>query len=264
MGAAIGRRLAAAGHDLVLWNRTADRAREVGVGRVAESIEDAVAGAEIVLSILYDAAAVLEVFSHLRPQGQVFVEMSTAGPDAEEQVAERLEAAGSQLLTAPIIGSVPAIEQGGALILVGGERSAFEKSRPVLEAFGEPEHVGSRREAAQLKLVANSMLAACSVAAAELLAAGEREGLEMKTVFRLLSRVVPSLQVRARSLLERDHSEPTFELRAIVKDLDLALGVGHPAGAAMPVTAHARELYSLAAPKHSREEMTAVIEIFPA
>jgi 3-hydroxyisobutyrate dehydrogenase-like beta-hydroxyacid dehydrogenase len=230
---------------------------------VVESVEEAIAGAEIVLSILFDAAAVLEVYRHLRPQGQLFVDMSTAGPDAEEQVAERLEAAGSQLLTAPIVGSVPAIEQGSALILVGGERAAFEKARPVLEAFGQPEHLGGRREAAQLKLLANAMLAACSVAAAELLAAGEREGLDPKAIFRLLNRVVPNLQVRARSLLERDHSEPTFEVRAIVKDLDLALGVGHPAGAAMPVTAQARELYGLAVPEHGREEMTAVIEICP-
>src|SRR3989442_6120361 len=112
MGAAMARRLAAAGHDLVLWNRTPERARELGVGRVAGSVEEAVAGAEIVLSILYDAGAVLEVLGRVRTQGQLFVEMSTAGPDAEEQLAELLERAGSRLLTAPILGSVPAIEQG--------------------------------------------------------------------------------------------------------------------------------------------------------
>jgi 3-hydroxyisobutyrate dehydrogenase-like beta-hydroxyacid dehydrogenase len=262
MGAAIARRLAAAGHDLVLWNRTPERARAVGVGRVAESVEDAIHGADIVLSILYDAGAVAEVYSRVRPQGQLFVEMSTAGPDIEEQLAERLEAAGSHLLTAPILGSVPAIEQGSAVILAGGEEGDLERARTVLQAFGKPEYVGSRREASQLKLLNNAMLAACSVAAAELLATAEREGLDPTTVFRLLNRMVPSLQVRARSLLERDHSEPTFELDAILKDLDLALAVGHAAGAAMPVAAQARELYRLAVPEHGRDEMTAVIELF--
>jgi len=262
MGAAIARRLAAAGHDLVLWNRTPERARELGVGRVAGSVEEAVAGAEIVMSIVYDARAVLEVLGPVRPEGQLFVEMSTAGSDVEEQLAERLEREGSRLLTAPILGSVPAIEQGGALILAGGDPEAFEMARPVQDAFGQPEYVGSRRAAASLKLLNNAMLGVVNLAAAELLAAGEREGLDSRTLFRLLTRMVPYLQARSRSLLDRDHSAPMFDLDAIVKDLDLALGAGHAGGAAMPVAAQARELYGLAADQHGREEMTAVIELF--
>ena len=74
--------------------------------------------------------------------------------------------------------------------------------------------------------------------------------------------MVPYLQARSRSLLDRDHSSPMFDLDAIVKDFDLALGAGHAAGAAMPVAAHARELYGLVADQHGREEMTAVIELF--
>ena len=262
MGAAIARRLAAAGHDLVLWNRTPERAREVGVGRVAGSVEEAVAGAEVVLSIVYDARAVLEVLGRVRPEGQLFVDMSTAGPEVEEQLAERLEREGSRLLTAPILGSVPAIEQGSALILVGGDAEALEKARPVLETFGQPEYVGSRSAAAQLKLLNNAMLGIVNLAAAELLAAGARAGLDTRTLFRLLSRMVPYLQARSRSLLERDHSSPMFDLNAIVKDFDLALAAGHAAGAAMPVAAQARELYGLVADQHGREEMTAVIELF--
>jgi 3-hydroxyisobutyrate dehydrogenase-like beta-hydroxyacid dehydrogenase len=264
MGAAVARRLGDAGHELVLWNRTPERAREVGVGRLAGSPADAAAAAEVVLSILYDAAAVRSVLGGLDPRGQLFVEMSTAGPGVEDELAGKLEARGSQLLTAPILGTIPAVEQGSALVLVGGDREAFERARPVLEAFAQVEHVGSRRAAAGLKLLANAMLAAGSLAAAELLAAGDREGLERQTLFRLLSRTMPALQVRTRSYLDRDHSEPLFELNAILKDLDLALHEGHAAGAAMPVSAQARELYGLAAPEHGQDEMTAVIELFSA
>jgi 3-hydroxyisobutyrate dehydrogenase len=262
MGAAIARRLAAAGHELVLWNRTPDRAREVGVGRVADSVEEAAADAEIVLSILYDAGAVLDVLGRIRPQGQLFVDMSTAGPDAAEELAERLERAGSRLLVAPIMGSVPAIEQGSALILGGGDQDAFETARPVLESLGQVEYAGTRRAAAALKLLNNAMLAAVSLAAAELLAAGQREGLDTRSLFRLLTRMVPYLEARSRSYLDRDHTSTLFEVGAIVKDLDLALEAAHAAGAAMPVSGQARELYGLVAGEHGHDEITAVIELF--
>src|SRR6266571_3457371 len=150
MGAPIARRLAAAGFDVTLWNRTQERALRLGVGRVEAEPFAAAAGAEVVLSILTDAQAVREVYARLEPaEGQVFVEMSTAGPEILEELAQRFV----HLLAAPIVGSVPAIEQGAAVILVGGDRSDLERAQPVLASFGEPRYVGSRREAAGLKLL---------------------------------------------------------------------------------------------------------------
>jgi 3-hydroxyisobutyrate dehydrogenase-like beta-hydroxyacid dehydrogenase len=263
MGAAIARRLQAAGHDLTLWNRTADRARAVGAGRVAADLGDAVAEAEVVLSILFDPDSVRETYLRLEPRrGQVYVDSTTAGPEVHEELAPRLEAAGASLLAAPILGSIPAIEEGGALILVGGEAAAFEKAGPVLEAFGKPEYVGSRREAAGLKLLNNAMLGVTTAAAAELLATASREGLDLEAAFRLLSRSVPYLTARRRGFLERDHSRPNFDVGGMVKDLDLALGLGHGAGAAMPTVAQVRELFGLAAPEHGGHEITSVIEVF--
>ena len=260
MGASIASRLAAAGFDLVLWNRTQERARGLGVGRVEGDPAKAVAGAEAVLSILTDARAVREVYSQLEPaDGQVFVEMSTAGPEILEELAERFE----HLVAAPIVGSVPAIEQGTALILAGGEEPDVEKAKPVLAAFGQPSHVGTRREAATLKLLNNAMLAAVSLAAAELLVAAEHAGLQRQAAFGLLQRTVPYLEARRRSYVDRQHSPARFFLRDIVKDLDLGLGVFHAGGASTPLLALAREIYASALPAHGEEELSAVIERFP-
>ncbi|HZV48336.1 MAG TPA: NAD(P)-dependent oxidoreductase [Candidatus Dormibacteraeota bacterium] len=261
MGTAIARKVAAAGYPLRLWNRTPERARAVGVGEVAATPREAVAGAGVVLSVLYDPASVRQVYASLAGSpGQVFVEMSTVGPEVAEELAPRLAEGGAELLAAPILGTTTAIEQGGALVLVGGEAGAFERAREVLAAFAQPEHVGGRRDAAGLKLVANAMLGGGSLLAAELLSLAVRAGLNREDAFRLLARIMPALQVRRRSYLERVHEPPMFTLDGLVKDLTLALDLGRASRAPLPVTALARELYAEAALDHGHREMSAVIE----
>jgi 3-hydroxyisobutyrate dehydrogenase-like beta-hydroxyacid dehydrogenase len=261
MGSVIARRLAAAGFGLRVWNRTAERARALGVGAVAETPTEATRGADVVLSILFGPDSVRAVYAQLEPAaGQVFCEMTTGGPEVVEELAPRIEAAGAELLAAPIVGSIPALEKGTALVLVGGSDSAFERVRSVLGAFGQPRHVGDRRQAEGLKLINNAMLGGSSLLAAELLAAASRAGLDRDVVFELLCRTMPYLEVRRRGYLDRAHQPPWFELRGMVKDLSLALQLGHRAGASMPAVALARELYQEAAQQHGHEEMTAVIE----
>ncbi len=263
MGAAIARRLAAAGFELVLWNRTRERAEAVGLGTVATTAAEAAAAVEVVLSILFGPEAAREVYGSLHPQpGQVFVEMSTAGPDVLDELAGRLSQAGADLLAAPIVGTTLVIEQSAAMILVGGDLAAFERVRPILQAFGRPEHVGDRRQAAILKLINNAMFGTASLLAAELMAAATRAGVDPEAAFRILSRTMPYLEARRRGYLQHSHENPMFELAGMVKDLELAQDLGHRAGAAVPVVSLARELYALAEPEHGREEMTAVIEIY--
>ncbi|HLH69233.1 MAG TPA: NAD(P)-dependent oxidoreductase [Candidatus Dormibacteraeota bacterium] len=265
MGTVIARKVAEAGFPLRLWNRTLERARAIGVGEVAATPAEAVRGSEVVLSILYDPASVREVYASLTGSpGQVFVEMSTAGAEVVEELARRLGEAGAQVLAAPILGTTTAIEQGSAIVLVGGERSAFERAREVLDTFGQPEHVGGRGEAAGLKLVANAMLGGCSLLAAELLSLAARAGLDREKAFRALCRIMPMLQVRRRSYLERVHEPPMFTLDGLVKDLTLALDLGRAAGAPLPVLALVRELCAEAALDHGRREMSAVIERYHA
>ena len=263
MGAAIARRVAGAGHELTLWNRTRRRAEAVGVGRVAATPEEAVRGQEVVLSILFGPESVHQTYRRLTPEaGQVYCEMSTAGPEVPDQIAPLIEGHGAALLNCPILGSIPAIENGSAVMLVGGDEGAAEKARPVLEAFSAPQSGGSRGEAAALKLINNAMLGVTSAAAAELLNAGRRQGLDPDRVFERLSGFVPYLNARKRGFLGRDHSNPSFLVGGMRKDLDLALHAAHASGAALPVTAAAGELFTLAEPGHADDEMTAVIEVF--
>ena len=139
--------------------------------------------------------------------------------------------------------------------------NAFVK--PVLAALGEPQHVGSRREAAGLKLLNNAMLALWSAGAAELMVAAGHAGLEREAAFGLLQRQIPYLQARKPSYTEGRHTPAMFFLRDMVKDLDLALDLFHSAGASMPGLGLTRELYAAAVPEHGEAELSAVIERFP-
>lgn len=263
MGTAIARRVAGAGHELTLWNRTRSRAEAVGVRTVVDTPEAAVRGRDVVVSILFGPDSVRDTYARLTPEGgQVYCEMSTAGPELPGEIAPLVEDRGASLLTCPILGSVPAVEDGSATLLVGGDPRAAEKARPVLEAFSRPQPAGSRRDAAALKLIANAMFGVTSAATAELLCAARRLGLDPDLVFERLSGLVPYLRARRRGFVGRDHADPMFLVGGIRKDLDLARDAAHAAGAALPVTAAAGELFALAEAAHADEEITAVIEVF--
>jgi 3-hydroxyisobutyrate dehydrogenase len=259
MGAAIARRLAAAGVDLTLWNRTPARARAVAVGRVLDDPREAAAEAEVVLSILTDAEAVRSVYGRLEPRPEaVYVDLSTAGYDVLEELRGRFE----HLLAAPVLGSPQAFEQGRPVLLVGGAEADLERARPVLEAFGEPRLVGDYRTALGLKLVNNAMLGMVSAVAGELQVAGEAAGLDPEAVFALLQRMVPYLAVRKPSYTDRDHRLRFFYLRDMVKDLDLALAQFHEGGAGTPLLALTRELFAGQVADHGDDELSAIVEAF--
>ena len=129
MGGAIARRLAASRFDLAVWDRTTAKAQALNVGRVAPTPAEAIRDADIVISSLTNAAAVREVY--LGPQGafetpagmeNLFVEMSTAGPESIEELSREARTRGLRLLEAPVLGSVPAVESGTLLCSLGARR----------------------------------------------------------------------------------------------------------------------------------------------
>ena len=183
MGSALARRLAGMGAELTLWDRTADRATALALGRVAASPAEAARGAEFVISSLTGPEAVRETYlgrdgALAGAHGQLYIEMSTAGPDVEAELGTTIAATGSHLVDATIVGAPPIVERGEAAILIGGESADVERVRPILEHLGTVRHVGRPGNGARLKLVANSMLALVTAGAAELQHAGESAGLD--------------------------------------------------------------------------------------
>lgn len=137
MGSAIAHRLLDTGHRVTVWNRTADRTAPLVAAGARASPTPAVPEAEVVITMLTDAAAVREVVAaaELRP-GRVLVEMSTIGPAA---VRELRVPDGVGLVDAPVLGSVAAAWSGQLTVLAGGD---VERARPVLESLGSVRHCG--------------------------------------------------------------------------------------------------------------------------
>jgi len=267
MGGAMARRLASAGHDLTLWNRTRSRAEALGVGEVAATPTEAASHADVVISILTDANAVRAAY--LGADGaakvakrQVFVEMSTAGPDIAKELAPLIEKAGAQFVEAPVLGSLGAVESGTLVIFAAGREAAIEGALPVLKDLGEVRRVGDIGSAASLKLVANSMLAGVSALAAELQAAGTGAGLNPEDVFWVLSRIAPVLNARKGGFVEHRYEPVNFALRDAVKDLGLALDLYERAGATTPITKTTKELYERAAKTASHLDMSAIATLY--
>ena len=267
MGSALARRLAEVGFELTLWDRTADRAKAVGLGRVAASPAEAVEDAEFVISSLTGAEALRATYLGLNgalegAHGQLFLEMSTAGPEFEAELAPSVASTGSFLIDATIVGAPPIVELGEAVILVGGDATHVERAQPVLAHLGTVRHVGPSGNGARLKLIANSMLAQITAGAAELQNAGESVGLDPEDVFWLLARFAPSLETRRPAYVGNELQPTMFALHDLRKDLDLALGVFHSEDAPAPMTALARELVSQALAEFSDNDIGAMVRLY--
>lgn len=257
MGAAAARRLAHVGFDLHLWNRTREKAEAVGVGEVFDTPEDAVADADVAVTILTGPPAVSAVYARLDPRGErVYLEMSTAGPEVPEELGRRFH----RLVAAPVIAPPPVLEQGRALFLVGGPPEAIEQGRPVLDALGEARIVGTYRRAAAMKLLNNTMLAITAAAGAELVEAGVRTGLTAEEAFEWVKRHAPYLETRKSGYLGGPYEPVTFALKDMLKDVDLGLALFDGPDFPMPITDAVRQAYAEVVDEVGDFELTAVRE----
>src|SRR6202521_2397329 len=267
MGGAIARRLNAEGHQLTLWNRTRKRAEALGVGRVADSPAEAVEHAAVVISILTDADAIRAAYlgqgGAVKAAGnQVFIEMSTAGPDVVKELQPAIERAGAKFVECPVLGSISAMETGKGLLFAAGDDAALERARPVLEALGEVRRIKDPESAAKLKLIANTVLTGLSALAAEVMAAGAAAGVDTEDVFWVLTRFAPALGARRAGYVEHQYEPVTFALRDAVKDLRLASELFDRAGAATPLTAKTKELFEKASESAGDLDLSAISTLY--
>ncbi|HST72408.1 NAD(P)-dependent oxidoreductase [Kocuria sp.] len=270
MGAAMARSLARAGHAVRAWNRTRDKAAplaEDGV-HVAETPAEAVSGADVVLTMLHDGAAVAEVMDRaaaaLRP-GAAWVQSTTVGVGSVEELAGLARGHGLVFFDAPVLGTRQPAEAGRLTVLAAGPGEHRPAVAPVLDAVGSRTvwtgEDGGAGSATRLKLVANSWVIAVTGAAGEVLALAQALDVDPQDFFDAIAGGpldMGYLHAKAALVLEDRLSPADFAVETAAKDARLIVEAGREHGVRLDVAAAGAERLARAAARgHGREDMAA-------
>jgi len=253
MGEPMARRLCQAGHHVCVWNRDrrkAERLLDHGA-RVAASPAEAVAGAELVVTLLTDGAAVADVLfgqgaaAGMAPDA-LLVDMSSIMPSQAREQAARLQAMGLRHLDAPVSGGTVGAEQGTLAIMAGGEQADFERAAPLFSVLGRATRVGPHG-AGQLAKLANQMIVGITIGAvAEALLLCQQGGADPARVREAISGGFADsriLQVHGERMVGRDFAK-RGSMQVQLKDMRNALATAAELGFDAPVTGLFEQLYA--------------------
>jgi 3-hydroxyisobutyrate dehydrogenase-like beta-hydroxyacid dehydrogenase len=257
MGGGIARRLLDAGHELVGWNRTKEKATaliEAGMGW-CDTPREAADRADVVFSMVTNVAALQAVtdgpdglLAGLVP-GNVYVDMSTVSPSASRELAKRVRETGAEMLDAPVSGSVATLEQGKLSVMVGGDATTFERVEPILRDIGPTvTRVGDNGQAVLMKIAHNLSLAVQMLAFSEGVLLAEKGGIERATAVEVLTSSAiasPMVKYRGPFVLEQP-DEAWFDVNMMQKDMLYALEAGRELDVPLPTTAVANEYLTAA------------------
>jgi len=257
MGRAMAERLMESGHEVLVWNRTAEKAAPLvqAGAKEAESPAELARAAETVVTTLTDAAALDGVFGGstgllARASGKLFIEMSTVQPETQIALAERVRNVGGAYVECAVSGSVGPARQGKLVGLAGGEEEDLGRARPILENLCRRiEHVGPVGAGASVKLAVNLPLAVYFQALGEAYSLCRHLGRDPAWLVDLMSDTSggPNL-LKARGpaiaqALAGGDPAPAFGVDAIVKDMRTMLAEAAARGVTLPLTEAALGIY---------------------
>jgi 3-hydroxyisobutyrate dehydrogenase-like beta-hydroxyacid dehydrogenase len=246
MGSAMGGRVAAAGHDLVVFNRTRSRAEDLAgqaSTRVVDSAREAAEFAEVCLVSLADDPAVTATYlddngliAGLQPRA-VVCDASTVAPATVRGLNPLVAQKDAILLDTPVSGSVSTVESGTLTVMVGGDQDGLDRARPVLETFAKSIfYLGDIGAGATMKLVVNSLVHSLNVAVSEALVLAEKAGLDRETaydIFEAGAAGAPYVKYKREAFLRPGEVPVAFSLDLVAKDQELIHDLAAQVGARM-------------------------------
>ncbi|MDR8411046.1 NAD(P)-dependent oxidoreductase [Nonomuraea sp. 3-1Str] len=270
MGAAMARNLARAGHRVRVWNRTRAKAEPLAAdgAYVAGTPADAVEGADVVVTVLYDGAATLDAMRQAAPSlrpGAAWAQSTTAGIEALGELSAFAREHGLVFFDAPVLGTRQPAEAGQLVVLAAGPAGSRDAVAPVFDAVGSRTvwtgEDGAEASATRLKLVINSWVLTVTHGTAEALALAKGLGVDPQG---LLDAVeggpldMGYLRAKAALILGGDLSSPSFAVATAEKDARLIVQAGEGAGVRLDVAAAGAERFRRAgAQGHGGDDMAA-------
>ena len=248
MGRPMARNLMEAGYDLVLYNRTREKAEELASGgaQVAASPSEVAEKSGVVITMLPDSPDVRGVVAGENgllegiSEGALLVDMSTISPVVTEELAEKVIECGASMLDAPVSGGDVGAIEGTLSIMVGGSEEDFERAKPLFDVMGSTVTHAGPTGAGQVTKAANQIVVALTIeAVSEALVLGSKGGVAPEKILDVLSGGLAgnkAMEVKREKFLSHTF-DPGFRSELHHKDLGIALAAGREYGVVLPVTA---------------------------
>lgn len=273
MGGAIAQRLLETGHEVVVYNRTREKAEPLLAkgAKWADSPAEVARRSEVVISIVTDPSAVERialaedgVLQAISPEG-VHCDMSTVSVAWTRQIASAYRMAGKRFVQAPVLGGRKQILEGTLLVFGGGDAENVERCEPVWRAFSDKIwRFDTAEQATVTKLACNMLIAHMMVGLGQSLLFAAKGGVSPGVLIDILAKSnlgAPMYSTKGRALLERNF-QANFYVRHLLKDLSLAEEAARETNTAMPLNALTRELFVAAMQQgYADEDYAAVVKV---
>lgn len=257
MGGLMAQNLQNAGYELIVHNRTKDKAQMLldngadwgntpaDVAKEADLLITMLAHPEAVTAIAFGDDGVLD---HLKPN-TIWMDCSTVNPTFSRYIANESSQREIRFLDAPVAGSKAQADGAQLVFIVGGDPKDVEACQPLFDVMGSKVlHVGENGMGMSLKLVLNHLLATSMLAFAEGMALGESLGITQETLLNVLvgGPVVAPYMARKRAKITSGEYDTEFPLRWIHKDMQMVTQTAYESGVPMPIANATKELYQMA------------------
>jgi 2-hydroxy-3-oxopropionate reductase len=257
MGAPMARNLMEAGHELVLYNRTRNKAEELaraGSAIVADSPREVARQSAITITMLPGPPEVEEVVAGERGllkdarEGSLIVDMSTSSPILAQELARIARKREVGMLDAPVSGADVGAVEGTLSIMVGGEEEHFERAKPLFDVMGEKVLRVGPPGTGQVVKACNQIVVALTIeAVSEALVLGSKAGVDPGKILAVLSGGLAAnkvMEVKREKLLSHDF-EPGGKVEFHRKDLVIALETGREYEVALPITSMVDQMFGV-------------------
>ena len=271
MGQAMARRLLEAGHDVVVWNRSAEpRAELSDSGATAVETPAEALAVDLSVSMLANDDAADSVLSadNLPSDRIVHANMASVSPDLATSLSERFAKAGHGYVASPVLGRPHVAAEGGLNILAAGSTEDIERMKPLFDAMGQRTWpLGEHAPTANVvKIAVNYNIIHAIQALAESVAITTTAGVKPEDFVEVLTKTLFGGVVYSgygALVAERSYTPTAFSLELGLKDLGLAESAAHSAGLTLPSSAVLRELFesALADPEIADKDWSALAEV---